>query len=104
MEGKQSMISDVSESEFLLEDKSLIFLFQLPQIEEYFVISVEHQINEQISDVNNQILEYSVQNQSNLGETGRVIVRRKPKPMQPTPLYVFLFFHFHPFYNVYYFD
>jgi hypothetical protein len=66
--------------------------------------SVELQINEQISDVNNQELQNSTQNQSNLEETDRASVREEPKPMEPTLLYVFLFFHIHPLYNEYRFD
>jgi hypothetical protein len=66
--------------------------------------SVELQINEQISDVNNQELQNSAQNQSNLKETDRASVTEKPKPMRPTPLYIFLFFHIHPLYNEYHFD
>jgi hypothetical protein len=60
-------------------------------MEENVVNNVEHRTNEQNLDVNNQTLENSIQNQSNLEQTGRVIVRRKPKPMQPTRLYTFFF-------------
>ena len=66
--------------------------------------SVELQMDEQISDVNNEELQNSTQDQSNLEEIDRASVREAPKPMQPTPLYVFLFFHFHSLYNEYHFD
>ena len=77
-------------------EKWLIVLFQLSHMEENVVNNVEHPTNEQNADVNNQTTENSIQNQSTFEETGRVIVRRKPKPMRPTPLYIFLF---HPFSN-----
>jgi hypothetical protein len=54
-------------------------------MQEHLVNNVEHRPNEQ--------------NQSNLEETGRVIMRTKPKPMQPTRLYIFFFSLFNPFDN-----
>lgn len=86
------------------KDKSLIFLFQLPQIEEHLANDVEHRINKQISDVNNQIQENSAQNQSNLEETDHAFVKRKPKTMRSTSLYVSVFLQFHAFYKEYHFD
>ncbi len=66
--------------------------------------SVELQINEQISDANNQALGKSAQNQSNLEETDRASSGEKPESIQSTLLYVFLFFYIHPLYNEYRFD
>jgi hypothetical protein len=61
-------------------------------MEENPLNKVEHQTDGQNRDVNNQTLGNLTQNQPILEGTHRVIVRRKPKPMRPTPLYVSLFF------------
>ena len=69
-------------------DKLLVLLFHLEGMEEYVVNNAEHLNDEQISKVDNRTMEKATQNQSSVQETGRAIVARKFKPMQPTPLYV----------------
>lgn len=57
-------------------------------------VSVENQIDDQQSDVNNRPIENITQNQLNSIETIEVIKRVKRTPMNPTPLYIFFFLFF----------
>jgi hypothetical protein len=55
-------------------------------------ITVEHFIDEQNSNINNQEIENSIQNQSNSEKAVKIINKVKKGPMNPTPLYIFFLF------------
>lgn len=55
---------------------------------------VEHVNDKQTPNVNNQEAENSIENPSNFEKTAGVNIRKTCKPMNPTPLYVFMFFFF----------